>query len=85
MTRRCSWCGALLSEKCPRCGSLALLSYVPLTRRVWTYICQTDDSDKPKLRFDCSNCGLAFDEGEGGTTSTICKRCIIQSKQQATT
>lgn len=84
MTRRCSWCGAWLSEKCPRCGSLLLLSYVPTSRRIWCYIFQPDDSDKPKLRFECQQCGKCFDEGDGGTTSTICKRCTIQSKQEAT-
>lgn len=64
MTRKCSWCGGFLGEKCSRCGN----KHVTLI--------ETGESDAavPAL-FRCQPCAFTFEAGEGGRTDGICDAC----------
>lgn len=61
MTIRCSWCGRLMGEKCPQCGS----SDVTLLEdgQGIFYLCQQ------------TGCGIRFPRGAGGLTHSLCSNC----------
>ena len=74
MTRVCAACGAVLSEKCSRCGAEASPIGV-----------NTHGHPIPGTQFVCVNpaCGWRFGQGEGGETQELCQGCLLIAKRKA--
>lgn len=61
MTRICSWCKAVLGEKCSACDGRAVVI--------------GGGTVATELLYKCLPCGKIFEAGEGGKTDTICDAC----------